>query len=231
MIVPPYCSRHCQTRSTNASRPSSSRLVPSSLSARSTCFWVAIPAWSVPRIHFVAPPAHALVADERVLDGAVERVAHVQHAGDVRRRDRDRVVLVRRPLGIGVVQARRQPALDDPRLDLGGLEAGAVLQAGHRARESTQRISADGGADARHRGEVAPERGQVELGRQPAHVAALAGGQVARPRARLAQQRGQVRALARGQALPVLARDDHDLEQDGPWDRATCGQAGHRKRG
>ena len=92
------------------------------------------------------PPAHALVADEGVLDRAVERVAHVQHAGDVRRRDGDRVVLVRRPLGIRVVQARRQPALDDPRLDLGGLEAGAVLQAGHRPRESTQRVSEDGGA-------------------------------------------------------------------------------------
>jgi len=91
-------------------------------------------------------PAHALVANEGVLDGAVERMAHVQDAGDVRRRDGDRVVLLGRPLGIGVVQARRQPALDDPRLDLGGLEAGAVLQAGHRPRESTQRVSEDGGA-------------------------------------------------------------------------------------
>ena len=55
-----------------------------------------MPAWSVPRIHFARLPAHAVVADQRVLDRAVERVAHVQRAGDVRRRDRDRVVLVRR---------------------------------------------------------------------------------------------------------------------------------------
>jgi len=51
-IVPPYCSRHCHTRSTKASRPIASRLVPSASSWRSTCFWVAMPAWSVPRIHF-----------------------------------------------------------------------------------------------------------------------------------------------------------------------------------
>ena len=41
-------------------------------------------------------PAHAVEADQRVLHRVVERVAHVQGAGHVRRRDRDRVVLVRR---------------------------------------------------------------------------------------------------------------------------------------
>jgi phosphoribosylpyrophosphate synthetase len=56
MIVPPYCSRQRQTRSVKASRPISSRLVPSLLSRRSTCVWVAMPAWSVPRIHFVRRP-------------------------------------------------------------------------------------------------------------------------------------------------------------------------------
>jgi len=50
-IVPPYSSRHCHTRSTNASRPICSRLVPSSSNRRSTWVCVAIPAWSVPRIH------------------------------------------------------------------------------------------------------------------------------------------------------------------------------------
>ena len=57
MIVPPYCSRHCQTRSMNASRPSSSRLVPSVASSFSTCRCVAIPAWSVPSVHFVRRPS------------------------------------------------------------------------------------------------------------------------------------------------------------------------------
>ena len=56
MIVLPYCSRQRHTRSTNASRPISSRLVPSDFSSRSTCVCVAMPAWSVPRIHFVRLP-------------------------------------------------------------------------------------------------------------------------------------------------------------------------------
>ncbi len=62
-------------------------------------------------------------ADQRVLDRVVERVAHVQHAGDVRRRDRDRVVLGRVALGRRMVQTGVQPLLGDPRLDLGGLIA------------------------------------------------------------------------------------------------------------
>ena len=55
-IVEPYFSRHSHTRSTNASRPISSRLVPSSRSCCSTFTWVAMPAWSVPKIHFVWRP-------------------------------------------------------------------------------------------------------------------------------------------------------------------------------
>ena len=56
MMVGPYSSRHSHTRLTNASRPIASRLVPSRSSARSTWVWVAIPAWSVPRIHLVRRP-------------------------------------------------------------------------------------------------------------------------------------------------------------------------------
>ena len=52
----PYCSRQRHTRSLNASRPSSSRLVPSERSSRSTSVCVAMPAWSVPKIHFVRRP-------------------------------------------------------------------------------------------------------------------------------------------------------------------------------
>ncbi len=57
MIVEPYSSRHSHTRSMNASRPSSWRDVPSRASSCSTCFCVAMPAWSVPRIHFVRLPS------------------------------------------------------------------------------------------------------------------------------------------------------------------------------
>ena len=56
MIVPPYVRVHSHVRSTNASRPISSRLVPSASSAFSTWVWVAMPAWSVPRIHFTRWP-------------------------------------------------------------------------------------------------------------------------------------------------------------------------------
>ena len=69
--------------------------VPSSASCFSTCFCVAMPAWSVPSDPLRALPARAVEADQDVLDRAVERVAHVQRAGDVRRRHRDRVVLPR----------------------------------------------------------------------------------------------------------------------------------------
>ena len=57
MIVPPYCARHSQTRRLNASRPISSRLVPSASSFFSTCVCVAMPAWSVPRIQRVRMPS------------------------------------------------------------------------------------------------------------------------------------------------------------------------------
>ena len=46
MIVRPVSSRWRQTRSTNASRPSSLREVPSFASCFSTTFWVEMPAWS-----------------------------------------------------------------------------------------------------------------------------------------------------------------------------------------
>src|SRR3954449_10012630 len=56
MIVEPYCSRQRHTRSMNASRPIASRELPSLRSSFSTWVCVAMPAWSVPRIHFVRLP-------------------------------------------------------------------------------------------------------------------------------------------------------------------------------
>ena len=83
-----------------------------------------------------ALPEHAVVADQAVLDRAVERVAHVQDAGHVGRRDRDREVLVRRPLRLGGEEAGLEPALEDRRLGLGRLPARAFLQVAHRAGKS-----------------------------------------------------------------------------------------------
>ncbi len=76
--------------------------------------------------------AHAGVADQRVLDRPVQRVPHVQRAGDVRRRDRDRVVLRRRARGLGVEAPGVEPAREDARLALVGVVACAVLER-HRA--------------------------------------------------------------------------------------------------
>ncbi len=56
MIVAPDSSRQCQTRCTNSSRPSSSRVRPTRASMRSTTFCVAIPAWSVPQIQSALRP-------------------------------------------------------------------------------------------------------------------------------------------------------------------------------
>ena len=56
MMRPPYSSFHCQTRSTNFSRPRSWRCRPSLASSRSTTFCVAMPAWSVPGIQSVLQP-------------------------------------------------------------------------------------------------------------------------------------------------------------------------------
>ena len=77
-------------------RPGSCR----SISCRSTTICVAMPAWSVPGCHSTSLPAHALEAAQDVLQRVVERVAHVQRAGDVRRRDDD---------GVGL-RAARAPA-------------------------------------------------------------------------------------------------------------------------
>jgi hypothetical protein len=82
---------------------------------------------------------HARVAHQRVLDRAVERVAHVQRAGHVRRRDRDREVLLRRAGRLGVEAPGCLPALEDARLGLGGLVAGAVLEVAHGGSDEDRR--------------------------------------------------------------------------------------------
>ena len=109
VIVEPDSSFHSQTRSTNFARPRSWRDLPSAASWFSTIFCVAMPAWSVPPCHRCRRAAHAVIADQRVHDRLLERVAHVQRAGDVRRRQQDAVrlavargreIAVRFPVGV-----------------------------------------------------------------------------------------------------------------------------------
>ena len=57
MMVPPDSSFHCQTRAMKASRPRSSLVLPSFSSCRSTTYWVAMPAWSVPGIQSALYPS------------------------------------------------------------------------------------------------------------------------------------------------------------------------------
>ena len=75
----------------------------------------------------VAAP-HSVQAREHVLDGPVERVAHVERPGDVGRRDGDREVLVRAALGRGVEVAAVQPALEDAPLGLRGVVSSRFLE-------------------------------------------------------------------------------------------------------
>jgi hypothetical protein len=66
--------------------------------------------------------AHALEASEHVLEGVVERMAHMQRAGDVGRRDDDAIRLGAMPLGpIGPECARLLPGGVDAPLNGGGL--------------------------------------------------------------------------------------------------------------
>ncbi len=65
-------------------------------------------------------------ADQRVLGRRLERVAHVQVAGDVRRRERDRVVLARDR--VRMEDSRGEPRRRQARLDLARVEARAGAQ-------------------------------------------------------------------------------------------------------
>ena len=77
---------------------------------------------------FRAAAVHAVEADQHVLHRGVQRVAHVQRARDVRRRDRDRVVLGRRALRLRVEITRLEPPREHARLDLLRVVAGALLE-------------------------------------------------------------------------------------------------------
>ncbi len=56
MMVAPVAARHFHTRSRNASRPRSKRVLPSARSCFSITAWTAIEAWSVPQIQRASRP-------------------------------------------------------------------------------------------------------------------------------------------------------------------------------
>ena len=75
--------------------------------------------------------AHAVVANQRVLDRTVERMTHVKCAGHVRRRNRDRVVVRVAHFGVAVEEAGVEPALHHQRLGLSRLETCFLSEVRH----------------------------------------------------------------------------------------------------
>jgi len=122
-MMSPDCAFHCHTRSMKASRPSESRVspLPSIARLRDTTISVAMPAWSVPTCHSVSNPRmrwYEPAHHQRLL----ERMAHVQGAGDVRRRQQDRIRLAlagRREYPAGF------PLRVEPGFEGGGVVAGS----------------------------------------------------------------------------------------------------------
>ena len=70
----------------------------------------------LPRLPQGIKPLHALPADQDILQGVVEGMAHVQNAGHVRRRDHDAKGFVAAGIGPGLESPRRFPFRINPRL-------------------------------------------------------------------------------------------------------------------
>ena len=83
MMIPPYSSSQRQVRSTNASRPSSKRFVPSGRPLPLDHRVHRDRGVVVSRLPERVEASHPVPADEHVLGRGVERVAHVQVPGDV----------------------------------------------------------------------------------------------------------------------------------------------------
>ena len=108
IVLPRFAVSSSQTRfSRKASRPISRRvaLALSFANSRSTTICVAMPAWSVPRLPERVEAAHAVPADQNILQRVVEGMAHVQHARHVGRWDHD---------AEGVITAGVGPGLEGP---------------------------------------------------------------------------------------------------------------------
>ena len=75
----------------------------------------------------IAPP-HPVHPHQRVLHRPVQRVPHMQRPGHVRRRNRHREVLLRRPLGLGMEVPGLHPLGEQPRLDLSRVVPGRLFE-------------------------------------------------------------------------------------------------------
>ena len=122
---------HCHTRSTNASRPRSWREMPSLPSSRSTTFWVAMPAWSMPGSHSASYPCmrrRRITASISVCCGAWPMCSWPVTFGR-RQHDRERRALAG---GVGGEVPAVEPTLVELRFD----RCGRVLrrQLGRRRR-------------------------------------------------------------------------------------------------
>ena len=109
-MLPPYSWSHSQTRSTNASRPSSSRDVPSLWQRLLDDVLRRDAGVVVAGLDEDVVALHPLPARERVAERELQRVAEVEVAGDVRRREAVDPALARR-VGVGRVEAFLFPCL------------------------------------------------------------------------------------------------------------------------
>ncbi len=65
------------------------------------------------------PPPHPVHPHQRILHRPIQCVPHMQRPGHIGRRNSNREVLLRRPLGLGVKIPSIHPFRKNPRLDLG----------------------------------------------------------------------------------------------------------------
>ena len=107
-MVPPDCSFHFHTRATNSSRVRSVRLLALGVELALHHHLGGDAGVVRARLPQRVVAAHAVVAREHVHERVLEGMAHVQRAGDVRRRNRD---------GVGrALPAGREPAIGFPTL-------------------------------------------------------------------------------------------------------------------
>ena len=143
MMMPPDSAFHSQTFSTNSSRPMSRRWLWRSIELALDDHLRGDAGMVHARLPEHVLAAHALEADQDVLQRVVERMPHMQRAGDVGRRDDDREGLGAGlgagagPEGVGLFPEPR-----DLRLDGSGRRRSFQAWQGVRTRSRVNRAGA-----------------------------------------------------------------------------------------